>query len=96
VPMSGSDHRSICRFPKAESNGYRMVLSHIEDAITGELNEYATCPGLVFRYVPWKCVRDDSLVVNLILLEKSGDRDPLEEGYCFPSWSPVGSMLNKA
>ena len=35
VPMSGCDHRTICRFPRADSNGYLLVLAHIKNLATG-------------------------------------------------------------
>jgi protein SERAC1 len=36
VPMSGCDHQGVCRFPKAASNNYRMILGHIKSLSDGQ------------------------------------------------------------
>ena len=35
VPMSGCDHRTICWFPRPNSNGYLLVLAHIKKLAAG-------------------------------------------------------------
>lgn len=31
VPMPGCNHRNICRFKKANSNAYKIILGHLEE-----------------------------------------------------------------
>lgn len=38
IPMPGCDHRTICRFPRKDSSGYKTVLGVIQEWVSA-INE---------------------------------------------------------